>query len=136
MKFTDPFTQLDNDENLKKYKTAGLISTKTVNKILANAKIGTKLLDLCIIGNTFINEECNLVYSTITSKGLMFPICLSVNEIAGHYIPVENDILHDNDLLKIELGVHIDGFCAPICYTTLICCLKADKISDKKKKIY
>jgi methionine aminopeptidase len=133
MKFTDPFTQLDNDENLKKYKTAGLISTKTVNKILENAKVGTKLVDLCTIGNSFVQSECKLVYDKITDKGLMFPICLSLNEIAGYYIPTENDVLHEDDLLKIELGVHIDGFCAPICYTTLICS-DNNKINDKKKE--
>ncbi len=128
---SDPMTQLEDAENLKKYKTAGLIATKTVNKVLEHAKNGVKLIDLCNIGNKFVTDECNLVYTKIDSKGLMFPLCLSVNEIAGYYIPNGDEVLKDNDLLKIELGVHIDGFCAPICYTTLIV---SEKIIDKKKE--
>jgi methionine aminopeptidase len=131
MILSDPLTQLDDIENIKKYKAAGLIATKTVNKILGNAKVGCKLIDLCTIGNEFVLTECNSIYETIKHKGLSFPICLSVNEIAGYYMPESTDILKNGDILKVELGIHIDGFCAPICYTTIIC---DNKIDDKKKE--
>lgn len=131
MDLTDPLTQLDDIENIRKYKAAGLISTKTVNKILDNAKIGSKLIDLCNIGNEFVASECKTVYKQVINKGLSFPICISINEIAGYYVPLATDIIKNGDLIKIELGVHIDGFSAPICYTSLIC---DEKINDKKKE--
>lgn len=131
MIYTDPLTQLDDIENVKKYKTAGLIATKTVNKILESATINSKLCTLVTIGSDFVKSELKSVYPDIKSKGLSFPICLSTNDIAGYYIPFENEMLKEGDILKIELGVHIDGFCAPICYTSVIC---TDKINDEGKK--
>jgi methionine aminopeptidase len=130
---TEPTEQLDDIGNIKKYKTAGLIGTKTVNKILEHAKVGSKLIDLWKIGNDYVNSECKLVYNDITHKGFSFPLCLSVNEVACYYIPLLTcpDILKDGDLLKIELSVHIDGFCSPLCYTTLVC---NNKVNDKKKE--
>lgn len=131
MKPSEPTEQLEDVENIKKYKSAGLISTKTVNEILKHAKVGSKLVDLLKIGNDYVNTECNKIYEDITHKGLSFPLCLSVNEIACYYIPTQNEVLKDGDLLKIELSTHIDGFSAPICYTSLIC---NTKINDKKKE--
>jgi hypothetical protein len=54
MILSDPLTQLDDIENIKKYKAAGLIATKTVNKILGNAKVGCKLIDLCTMDYLFL----------------------------------------------------------------------------------
>ncbi len=132
MKFTDPQSQLEDPENIKKYKTAGLIATKTVNEILKYTKPNSKLLDLHIIGNKFISTELTTVYKDIKNKGISFPLCLSVNDIAGYYIPNGSEqSLNNGDILKIELGIHIDGFNAPICYTTIV---SDSKINDKKKQ--
>lgn len=38
-----------------------------------------------------------------------FPTNLSINEIAAHYTPAHNDETKAHGLLKIDLGVHIDG---------------------------
>lgn len=129
---SDPLTQLEDIENIKKYKAAGLITTKTINKMLEHTKPGAKLCDIRTIGNEFVLAECKLVYDKVTYKGISFPICLSVNELAGYYTPQPTDVLKHGDMLKMELSVHIDGFCAPICYTTIVC--SGDKINDKKKE--
>lgn len=112
--------QLDNPDNLNKYKTAGLIATKTVNEIVNKCKINTNLLSLHEFANNFIKTELDKVYKDVNYKGIAFPVCLSKNNIAGHYIPKLTDILVFGDILKIELGVHIDGFPGFITYTTII----------------
>lgn len=132
-KLSDPFNQINND-NLNKYKVAGGIATKTVGEIVNNAKIGTKLIDLETIGNTYVVAECNNFYKDINHKGLAFPICLSLNYVAGHYLPKETDILSEGDVLKIELGVHIDGYPAFICFTTLIN-ENGNKYDDKRRNV-
>ena len=50
----DPLDQLDDIENVKKYKMAGLIATKTVNEILKHVVVGQELEGLFIIGNNFV----------------------------------------------------------------------------------
>ena len=46
-----------------------------------------------------------------------FPTCLSINEIAAHYIPYHDDKTLAHGLLKIDLGVHIDGWIADTAFS-------------------
>jgi len=41
-----------------------------------------------------------------------FPVNISINENAAHYTPDINDSLRfkENDLVKIDIGVHVDGY--------------------------
>ena len=41
-----------------------------------------------------------------------FPVNLSINEIAAHYTPSHDDETRAHGLLKIDFGVHIDGWLA------------------------
>ena len=43
---------------------------------------------------------------------LAFPVNISINENAAHYTPDANDslLLKENDLVKIDAGVHCDGY--------------------------
>ena len=55
-------------------------------------------------------------------KGVAFPTCISINEICGHYSPLksEDTDLKEGDLVKIDLGVHIDGFVALVAHTLIV----------------
>ncbi|HKL23804.1 MAG TPA: type II methionyl aminopeptidase [Candidatus Nanoarchaeia archaeon] len=41
-----------------------------------------------------------------------FPTNLSINEIAAHYTPLWNDKSNAKGLLKVDIGVHVDGYVA------------------------
>lgn len=91
-------------EILEKYQKAGLIANKA--KILARNEIkeGVKTLDLVEKVENFIKEQ----------SGLAFPINLSVNDTAAHSTPDINETteLKDGDMVKLDLGVQIDGYIA------------------------
>lgn len=128
---TDPIEQLeDNLETLAKYKMAGIIATKIVTDIVKNTKVNVKLIDLLNIGNNCANKELEKIKSN-TDKGFCFPLCLSLNNIAGHYIPHDDTTMKEGDILKIEVGIHIDGFPASIVYSTIVNSTKIP-INDKK----
>lgn len=131
----DPLDQLQDPNNLNKYKAAGLIATKAVTEIVNKAKDGVSLLELQQVGNNYITNECNKIYKDVKYKGLAFPICLSKNNIAGHYTPKNTDILKEGDLLKIESGVHIDGYPAFIAFTTLVHSDPNIKLDGKKTNV-
>lgn len=40
-------------------------------------------------------------------KGVAFPVCISVNDICGHFSPLEDESqkLKNKDLVKVDLGV-------------------------------
>ena len=46
-----------------------------------------------------------------------FPVNLSINEIAAHYTPSYNDETVSHGLLKIDIGVQVDGFVADITFS-------------------
>lgn len=67
------------------------------------------------VGKT-LYEICETVENDIKSRGgkCAFPVNTSLNEIAAHYTAEPNDpkVLTDTDLIKIDLGVQINGFIA------------------------
>ncbi|AYV77002.1 MAG: metallopeptidase family M24 [Barrevirus sp.] len=132
----NPFEQLENnEENFLKYKDAGTIATKAMNRLVKLAKPGKSMSELIKLGNETVLEELGKVHTDIKDKGLAFPICLSVNEIVGNYLPGPTEILKEGDLLKIELGVQIDGFPSLICFTTLVTSDTTIKIDDKRANV-
>jgi len=46
-----------------------------------------------------------------------FPVNLSINEIAAHYTPSHDDTNVAQGLLKVDLGVHIDGWIADTAFS-------------------
>lgn len=48
-----------------------------------------------------------------------FPCNLSLNEVAAHYTPYRGDerVLNEGDYLKLDLGVHVDGYIADTALT-------------------
>jgi methionyl aminopeptidase len=75
------------------------------------------------VGSTLL-EICESIEKEIERKGgkCAFPVNASLNEIAAHYTAEPNDsiVVKETDLLKIDLGVQINGYIADtavtVCY--------------------
>lgn len=71
-------------------------------------------------------------------KGIAFPTCLSVNNCICHFSPSKNDpdyVLKDDDLVKIDLGAHIDGFIAVVAYTMVVGASAEKKVTGRKADV-
>lgn len=87
-------------------------------------KIATEVRELVrkrnCVGKT-IYEICEDVENEIKKRGgkCAFPVNVSINEIAAHYTAEPNDpiIILDSDLVKIDLGVQINGYIADTAVT-------------------
>merc|ERR1712038_1551785 len=56
-------------------------------------------------------------------KGIAFPCCISVNNTICHFSPLQSEPdynLLDGDMVKIDMGAHIDGFIAVVAHTIVI----------------
>ena len=95
------------------YEKPGKIVSKVrgmaVNKVEENMKV----LDLV----EFVEEEIKKLGGEPA-----FPCNISINEITAHYTSPHNDqsILRMGDLVKIDLGAHIDGYIADSAVTVLV----------------
>lgn len=46
-----------------------------------------------------------------------FPTCLSIDDVAAHYIPYHDDETTANGILKVDMGVHVDGWIADTAFS-------------------
>jgi methionyl aminopeptidase len=92
-------------EEFQKYVKAGKIMKEVQEKAVKKAKVGTKLLDLAEFIEKEIKEK---------EAGIAFPVNLSLNNFAAHYTPSFNDEteITEKDILKIDIGIHVEGFIA------------------------
>ena len=92
-------------EDLKKYQIAGKIAKEVREEIKKTVKEGMPLIDIC-----------EKVENWIRAKGgkPAFPCNVSINEIAAHYTSPLNDqqIVPEKAIVKIDIGVHVDGYIA------------------------
>lgn len=132
--FTDPFEQLDDDINLEKYKSAGKVVSTVLDNVINKMVPGVDIFHICEAADKEIVSELSKMFKNIKYKGIVFPTCISLNNIAGHYRPLTSGecVVKNGDIAKIELGAHIDGFPAPICYTMVVNGDNSEKINGKK----
>ncbi|MGB8025222.1 MAG: type II methionyl aminopeptidase [Nitrososphaeraceae archaeon] len=75
------------------------------------------------VGST-LYQICESIESEVRIRGAApaFPVNVSLNDIAAHYTAEPNDqiVVNDDDVLKIDIGVHVQGYIADtavtICY--------------------
>eukprot|EP01055_Gregarina_sp_Pseudo9_P001107 Gregarina_sp_Pseudo_9__1106@NODE_1720_length_1369_cov_16_693985_g1594_i0_p1_GENE_NODE_1720_length_1369_cov_16_693985_g1594_i0NODE_1720_length_1369_cov_16_693985_g1594_i0_p1_ORF_typecomplete_len403_score109_30Peptidase_M24/PF00557_24/8_9e35_NODE_1720_length_1369_cov_16_693985_g1594_i0201228 len=121
--------KFDQEANLTKYNGAADIATAVLKEVIAKCTPGASILQICEFGDTRIRELCDGSFNKKENgeklkKGVAFPTCISVNEIIGHYSPMdesqEPSHLKEGDVVKIDLGAHIGGFPAIIGHT-IVC---------------
>lgn len=114
----DAENTLANSDVCTKYREAGRIASLALQGIKAMVKDGASVLDVCKFGDTVVVQACASIYQkkakgAAIEKGIAFPTCVSLNEVVCHNCPLESDapqLIKAGDLVKIDLGVHIDGF--------------------------
>jgi len=95
---------------------------KSQDKIIQAGKIAAevkKYARTIVKKNVPLLEIADKIEEKIIELGGMpaFPVNLSINEIAAHYTPVYDDKTLTHGLLKVDLGVHIDGFLADTAFS-------------------
>ncbi|XP_010920808.1 ERBB-3 BINDING PROTEIN 1 isoform X1 [Elaeis guineensis] len=108
-----------------KYKCAAEILNKALQLVVSECKPKAKIVDICEKGDTFIKEQSGNVYKNVKKKierGVAFPTCISVNNTVCHFSPLSGDeaVLEENDVVKIDMGCHIDGFIAVVAHTHVL----------------
>ncbi|XP_022796036.1 proliferation-associated protein 2G4-like [Stylophora pistillata] len=128
------------DVVVTKYKMAGDMANRVLRKIIDAATVGTTARTLCQMGDDLVLEETSKVFKKEKElkKGIAFPTCISVNHIVCHFSPLmsESDItIGDGDMVKIDLGVHIDGYIAVVGHTIVVGASKDNKVTGKKADV-
>ncbi|KDQ14341.1 hypothetical protein BOTBODRAFT_55496 [Botryobasidium botryosum FD-172 SS1] len=128
-------------DELTKYKTAGEIVHKVLKRLVELSVEGAKVLDLCIEGDKLLEEGTKAVYiKNKLPRGIAFPTCVSVNNTVAHFSPLPSDpqaelALAKNDVVKIHLGAHIDGFAAISAETLIVGATESDPATGRQADV-
>ncbi len=90
------------EETLSSYKKSQEIAKEVVEFARTLVNENKKVLDIA--------EKIEQKIFSLGGKPA-FPVNVSINEIAAHYTPDVNDtlVLKADDLVKIDIGVHVNG---------------------------
>jgi len=126
-------------EVVEKYEAAAEICNAVMSAVLEAVKPGAKIVNLCSLGDRLIKEKTAGVYTNEKKmeKGIAFPTCVSVNNIVGHFSPLSTETvaLKEGDVVKVDLGVHIDGFIIQSAHTIVATDKPDDCITGKKADV-
>lgn len=91
------------NEVFEKYEKAREISNKVLEFGRSITKEGAKILEIAESMERKIKE---------LGAGIAFPVNISINENAAHYTPSIDDdtVIKAGDLVKVDFGVHVDGY--------------------------
>jgi len=115
-----------------KYKMAAEIINRVLKETVGLCKAGASVRDICIQADKRVEEDTGKAFKKDKNiqKGIAFPCCISVNNTICHFSPLQSEpdyVLLDGDMVKLDMGAHIDGFIAVVAHTVVI--------SDEKTKI-
>ncbi|KAJ3342203.1 Proliferation-associated protein 2G4 [Gonapodya sp. JEL0774] len=117
---------LEDPNVVTKYKTAADIANRALRSVIAACTAGTTVLHLCVVGDKEIEDQCGKVYKTNDiKKGIAFPTTVSPNPFICHLSPLTTDseaniVLKTGDVVRIELGAHVDGYPALVAHTIVV----------------
>ncbi|MDQ3836629.1 MAG: type II methionyl aminopeptidase, partial [Thermoproteota archaeon] len=99
--------------NLECYLQAGKIAAEVRETTRKKYHVGLTLYEIC--------ESVEAQIRSLDAKPA-FPVNTSLNDTAAHYTAEPNDstVVKEGDVLKIDIGVHVDGYIADtavtVCY--------------------
>jgi len=105
-------------KELEKWRKAGNLGTETLAYAKSIVKEGMPLLELAEKIEAFVEKK---------GAKFAFPINLSKDEVAAHFSPSYDDQEKASGILKIDLGISIDGYISDLSSSI-------DLTSDKKYK--
>ncbi|KAJ2720356.1 hypothetical protein GGI07_004652 [Coemansia sp. Benny D115] len=133
-----PNTTISDSTVLTKYKSAADVTNAAIRKVIAACKEGSKIIDLCKLGDTAIEVAMSTQYTKNKkmNKGISYPTTVSVNQVICHYAPgpedeKANQELKNGDVVRIQLGAHIDGYAAIAGNTVVVGSSEANPVTGK-----
>lgn len=98
------------EDILRKYQRAGRIAKAVRKQMREFVREEMPLIEVCEKAEELVREK---------GGQPAFPCNVSINEVAAHYTSPPNDkhTIQPNSLVKVDIGVHVDGYIADTAVT-------------------
>ncbi len=112
---------LKTEDEIELMRQANQLVGKTLGELAKHIKPGVTTLQLDKIADEFIRDHGAIP----TFKGFPNPyggpfpasICTSVNDVVVHGVPNAETVLREGDIISVDCGTLLNGFCGDSCYT-------------------
>lgn len=112
---------LKTEDEIELMRQANQLVGKTLGELARHIKPGVTTLRLDQIADEFIRDHGAIP----TFKGFPNPyggpfpasICTSVNDVVVHGVPNNDTVLREGDIISVDCGTLLNGFCGDSCYT-------------------
>ncbi|KAJ3093358.1 putative metalloprotease arx1 [Physocladia obscura] len=113
---------------MQKYQMAGGFANAALRTVLSGCVAGASVGRLCTLGDEYILSATAGVFTgkgkagSEVERGIAFPTCVNVNSVVLNHASAADDglVLAAGDVVKVELGVHVDGYVATAAHTLLV----------------
>ena len=125
---------LKTEDEIELLRASNLLVGKTLAELAKIIKPGVTTGELDRVAEEYIRDNG----AVPTFKGFPNPyggpfpasICTSVNEQVVHGIPSDNVVLKDGDIVSVDCGTYMDGFCGDSAYTFCV-----GEVSDEVRNL-
>ena len=107
---------LKTHEEIELLRENNLLVSATLAELAKHIKPGVTTLELDKIAEDFIRSH-GAVPSFLGYNGFPNTLCMSVNEQVVHGIPSSKTVLKEGDILSVDCGTFMKGFCGDSAYT-------------------
>lgn len=116
-------------------RNAGLVVAKVLSKLKEHAKPGVSTAELDDIAMDMTRQAGAValfkgVPCPYANKPFPGGICASINEQLVHGIPSKKTVLKDGDILSVDFGIKLNGYCGDAAFTIGI-----GQISEDRQKL-
>lgn len=127
------FVSIKTEKEIEKMRQAGQILKEIMQEIGKEVRPGVDTLQLDKLAEELVFARGGKpLFKGYGGGKNPFPgtICASINDEVVHGIPDSNRILNEGDILKIDIGIEVDGYCSDMARTFAI-----GKISPEAQKL-
>lgn len=121
--------EVKNDSELRKMREAGKVTAAVLKLMTELVKPGISTLELDAAAEKTI-RSFGATPLFLGYYGFPGTICASVNEEVVHGIPKKDRILKSGDIISIDTGARLDGFCSDAAIT-----LGVGEVSDEAQRL-
>lgn len=121
--------EVKNDSELQKMREAGKVTAAVLTLMTELVKPGVSTWELDAAAEKTI-RSFGATPLFLGYYGFPGSICASVNEEVVHGIPKKDRILKSGDIISIDTGARLDGFCSDAAIT-----LGVGKVSDEAQRL-
>jgi methionyl aminopeptidase len=116
-------------EEIEKLRRANLAVSAVLDACEAAVKPGVSTWDLNEVADRKL-KELGARSAFLGYHGYPAVLCTSVNEVVVHGIPRKDVILKEGDIIGVDFGCFVDGYCGDSARTMMV-----GKVTDEAKKL-